>query len=226
MRQHIAIALARPRAEPARGWPPCPGLALAACALLAAGCEEDAARRRTDPVQGRGRRGRRPGRPGSTAEQADPGPAAQPKPKTPTNSGPIIGQRTQDIKDANAELKTGKAQVASTRIVAKDPITLQGNAYVSIIGQTSIAQHPARHGPVPRRRTTAIPRITTSSWTRSSRRTTSPCPSCRPTRSTATTRTSTSSSSWSTPTARISRSGTPGSSRSLRGAGRTRCSRG
>ncbi len=55
--------------------------------------------------------------------------------KKPTNSGPIIGQRTQDIKDANAELKTGKAQVGSTRIVAKDPITLQGNAYVSIIGQ-------------------------------------------------------------------------------------------
>ena len=28
--------------------------------------------------------------------------------------------------------------MASTRIVAKDPITIQGNAYVSIVGRTSI----------------------------------------------------------------------------------------
>ena len=34
-------------------------------------------------------------------------------------------------------------------ITARDPITLSGNAYVSIIGQTSIAQHQARHRPLP-----------------------------------------------------------------------------
>ena len=62
----------------------------------------------------------------------------QPKPKRPTDSGPIIGKRTQDIKDANVELKTGGARVGSTKITAKDPITLQGNAYVTIIGRTSI----------------------------------------------------------------------------------------
>jgi hypothetical protein len=77
-----------------------PGLALAACALLAAGCAEER------PVPG----------------------------------GPIIGKRTQKIKDANKELKTGKAKQASTKIVAKDYVTLQGNAYRSAISQLSIGQ--------------------------------------------------------------------------------------
>jgi hypothetical protein len=77
-----------------------PYLALAACALLAAGCAEER------PVPG----------------------------------GPIIGKRTQKIKDANAELKTGKAKVGSTKIVAKDYVTLQGNAYRSAISQLSIGQ--------------------------------------------------------------------------------------
>src|SRR5262249_29161760 len=54
------------------------------------------------------------------------------------DKGFIVGQRTQDIRDANAEIKSGQARQASTRIVAKDPITIQGNAYVSIIGQSSI----------------------------------------------------------------------------------------
>jgi hypothetical protein len=60
------------------------------------------------------------------------------KPKE--DSGPIIGQRTQKIVDANAALKNGDAKVASTKIVAKDPITLVGNAYVSIIGRTAQLQ--------------------------------------------------------------------------------------
>ena len=55
-------------------------------------------------------------------------------------SGPIIGQRTTDIRDASKELKQGGAKVASPRIVAKDPITMTGNAYVSIVGRTSILQ--------------------------------------------------------------------------------------
>lgn len=59
--------------------------------------------------------------------------------KTPTKqSGSIIGQRTADIRNAAKELQTEGAQVASTKIVRKDPITIQGNAYVSIIGRTSI----------------------------------------------------------------------------------------
>ncbi len=56
----------------------------------------------------------------------------------PPQSGPIIGQRTTEIRNAALELQQGGAKVASTRIVAKDPITLQGNAYVSIVGRTSI----------------------------------------------------------------------------------------
>jgi hypothetical protein len=113
-----------------------PGLALAACALLAAGCEEE--RHVAGPNRSRA----------ADAVGVDQGdldrPASKPnarpaaRPKKPTDSGPIIGQRTSDIKDANAELKTGKAQVGSTRIVARDPITIQGNAYVTMIGRISI----------------------------------------------------------------------------------------
>jgi hypothetical protein len=53
-------------------------------------------------------------------------------------SGPIIGRRTTDIRNATDELTKDGAQVASTKIVKKDYISLQGNAYVAIIGQTSI----------------------------------------------------------------------------------------
>ena len=71
-------------------------------------------------------------------EERNPGSKpAQARAKAPAPSGPIIGQRTQDVRNAAVELQKG-AQVGSTRIVAKDPISLQGNAYVSIIGQTSI----------------------------------------------------------------------------------------
>jgi hypothetical protein len=65
-------------------------------------------------------------------------PTAQPKPKAPAKPEFIVGKRTQDIRNAQTELKPGKAQVASTRIVAKDPYTLSGNAYVSIIGRNSM----------------------------------------------------------------------------------------
>ncbi len=53
------------------------------------------------------------------------------------DSAPIIGQHTQKIVNAEVALKKGDAKVASTKIVAKDPFTLAGNAYVSIIGRTS-----------------------------------------------------------------------------------------
>jgi hypothetical protein len=49
----------------------------------------------------------------------------------------IVGQTTTDIRDTQTELNKG-AQVASQKIVAKDPITLSGNAYVSAIGSISI----------------------------------------------------------------------------------------
>jgi hypothetical protein len=58
-------------------------------------------------------------------------------PAAPKAERGIIGRRTQDVRNAPADLKKEKAQVATTRIVAKDPITLQGNAYVSIIGRAS-----------------------------------------------------------------------------------------
>ena len=56
----------------------------------------------------------------------------------PRQSGPIIGQRTTDIRDASKELKQGGARVASPKIVARDPITVTGNAYVSIVGRASV----------------------------------------------------------------------------------------
>jgi hypothetical protein len=62
---------------------------------------------------------------------------AQPQPPA-QEAGPIIGRRTTDIRKATDELQKGGAQIASTKIVKKDYIALQGNAYVSIIGQTSI----------------------------------------------------------------------------------------
>jgi hypothetical protein len=66
-----------------------------------------------------------------------------PRPQSPAKApakqaGPIIGQRTAEIRDANKELKQEGAKVASTRIVAKDPITVTGNAYVSIVGRASV----------------------------------------------------------------------------------------
>lgn len=130
MRQHTPSPRRR---EPARSrMTALPGLALAACALFAAGCEEE-------QHVGGPKRSRVADAVGVDQGDLD-RPAARPSAKKPTNSGPIIGQKTSDIKDANAELKTGKAQVASTRIVARDPITLSGNAYVSAIGQLASGQ--------------------------------------------------------------------------------------
>jgi hypothetical protein len=108
-----------------------PWLIVVVCAVVAPGCEEE-----TRNV------GKRPEskaldqtgvslgddeatRPQSYAKQ----PAKQ--------SGSIIGQRTTDIRPMS-ELKQGSAQPASPKIVAKDPISIQGNAYVSIVGQTAI----------------------------------------------------------------------------------------
>jgi hypothetical protein len=88
-------------------------LVLAGCMLALAGCEEE-------PRQ-------------TTASRI-----SSPKPKE--DSGPILGQHTQKIVNAEAALQKGDAKVASTKIVAKDPFTLAGNAYVSIIGRASQLQ--------------------------------------------------------------------------------------
>jgi hypothetical protein len=54
------------------------------------------------------------------------------------DSGSIIGRRTQEIVRAGPELQKGGAKVATTKITAKDYITLQGNAYVTTIGRLAI----------------------------------------------------------------------------------------
>lgn len=68
--------------------------------------------------------------------------AAAPAPAEPEKIElkPIIGAKTTEIRDAATELEEGGAQVSSGKITAKDPITIQGNAYVSIVGQASVLQ--------------------------------------------------------------------------------------
>jgi hypothetical protein len=68
---------------------------------------------------------------------AEPVAEAEAPAPAPVGPRPILGQRTQDIRDMAKEQKAGGV-VTAPRITAKDPITLQGNAYVSIIGQTSM----------------------------------------------------------------------------------------
>ena len=116
-----------------------PGLTLAACALLAAGCEEEihvaSARPKSRAADVVGVDLGDQGRDAPKPRAATP---AKPRAKAPAKPEFIVGKRTQDIKDANAELKGGGAKVGTTKITAKDPITLPGNAYVTIIGRTSI----------------------------------------------------------------------------------------
>jgi len=63
---------------------------------------------------------------------------ARAKSSTPGKPEFIVGKRTQEIKNAAIEIKKEGATVATTKITARDPITLPGNAYVAMIGQTSI----------------------------------------------------------------------------------------
>jgi len=51
--------------------------------------------------------------------------------------GEILGQKTQDIRQFTPE-EEKKTQAAPTKITARDPITLSGNAYVTSIGQISM----------------------------------------------------------------------------------------
>jgi hypothetical protein len=57
---------------------------------------------------------------------------------TKQESGSILGRRTQKVIAAEPELETGKAKVASTKITAKDPILLIGNAYVATVGRSAV----------------------------------------------------------------------------------------
>ena len=110
-------------------------LSLAACALSAAtGCEEEARHVQSRPGN------RAAAQTGINVDiDVEDRSAGQPQPPPrPKQSGPIIGQRTTEIRNAAPELQKGGAKVASTKIVKKDPITIVGNAYVSIIGRLAI----------------------------------------------------------------------------------------
>ena len=82
---------------------------------------------------------------------------AQPAPEpTQVKTREILGKTTTDVRDKDAELKHG-ARVAETRITAKDPITLPGNAYVTIVGrqgalnvQHALDLYQAEHGEFPK----------------------------------------------------------------------------
>jgi hypothetical protein len=50
---------------------------------------------------------------------------------------PILGKTTSDIRDAQKEEAKG-AQRVKPRVTGKDPISISGSAYVSIIGRTEI----------------------------------------------------------------------------------------
>ncbi len=114
MSRHSSLSRRPPRpVGPAR-------LALAAAALLlAVGCEDE---QHVGPGPAR------------------PQPGAAARAKKPANSGPIIGQRTSDIKNAQAELKTGQAHVVSNKVISRDPFRVPSSAYTSAISQLSEGQ--------------------------------------------------------------------------------------
>ena len=66
-------------------------------------------------------------------------PAAVPAPPPPPTDNFIVGKTTTDIKSTTAPMPPN-AQQASSKITARDPISLPGNAYVTIIGQTAKGQ--------------------------------------------------------------------------------------
>jgi hypothetical protein len=94
-------------------------------ALLVVGCDDG---------PGAGTVPKAPPRPAAANPPAQ---VAREKPQEKAKAKPILGERTQDVKDAQAELKKGSA-VAAPRVISKDPITLSGNTYVYAIGKTAI----------------------------------------------------------------------------------------
>lgn len=102
--------------------PQSPRLAVALGLALLAGCDQptgDTRPRSTAPV---------------VAQPEAPTPPPAPAPEV--KSREILGQRTQDVRDAAKEAEAGGVETAP-RITAKDPILLVGNAYVSIIGRSA-----------------------------------------------------------------------------------------
>lgn len=97
-------------------------LALSVALIALAGCDDTPA----------------PGTPGVGAASASKPEPAPPPAADIGKPREILGRRTTDIRDAQKEMKAAGAIEAPKRPVAKDPITLAGNVYVSAIGQTSI----------------------------------------------------------------------------------------
>jgi hypothetical protein len=112
---------------PLNGW-----LFMVICAMITLGCEEETRNSGKQPET------RALDQTGVSLGYDE---AARPqKPTTPPaqKAGSIIGQRTTDIRSAKKEINQGGAQSASPKIVARDPITVAGNAYVAIVGQATI----------------------------------------------------------------------------------------
>lgn len=107
-----------------------PRLVLVVIAFLALGCEGETSSTSKRPAT------RALDQIGITTDDSERVPSQLSAPAK--QSGPIIGQRTTDVRNAAVEVKKGNAQTIQPRITVKDPITLSGNAYVSIIGRTSI----------------------------------------------------------------------------------------
>jgi hypothetical protein len=85
-------------------------------------------------VAASGCEGKRVSQTKAVPQSTEPAPESAPAPAAAEGGhGFIVGKTTQDIKENTAEVQQG-AQVASSKIVAKDPITLQGNAYVVMTG--------------------------------------------------------------------------------------------
>lgn len=73
-------------------------------------------------------------------EQRNVGLKAPARPAEPKDTF-IVGKRTQEVaKLDRQELARQGGRVASTKITAKDPITLTGNAYVTSIGRLTMDQ--------------------------------------------------------------------------------------
>jgi hypothetical protein len=106
---------------PRRPWPA--AVIPFALALILAGCDQPGSTRpraKLKPLD-------------EVAEAPAPEPQSAPAPVAPR---PILNQRTQDIRDASQERKAGGVDKAP-RIIAKDPILLTGNAYVSIVSRAA-----------------------------------------------------------------------------------------
>ncbi len=101
-------------------------------AIVTTGCEDDVQPARKRPAS---RALDQTGIVVSQDETARAPAAARPSTK---RSGPIISERTTEIRNARAEGNTSDAKVVKPQIIAKDYISLQGNAYVSIVGRTSV----------------------------------------------------------------------------------------